>query len=175
MTQDMAHSLTQPYTEEEVRVALFSMHPSKSPGPDGMSPFFFQKYWHIVGHDVTLAVLSVLHFGKCLKKMNLTHIVLIPKKNGPQYITEFCPISLSNVVSRIISKFLANWIKSMLPNIIFDAQSAFIPDRLITNNITVAFEMLHCMRRRRKGKTGHMAMKLDISKAYDRVEWEFLR
>ena len=56
MTQDMAHSLTQPYTEEEVRVAFFSMHPSKSPGPDGMSLFFFQKYWHIVGHDVTLVV-----------------------------------------------------------------------------------------------------------------------
>ena len=63
----------------------------------------------------------------------------------------------------------------MLPNIIFDAQSAFIPDRLITDNTTVAFEMLHHMRSRRKGKTGHMAVKLDISKAYDRVEWEFLR
>ena len=108
VTQDMAHSLTQPYTEEEVRLALFSMHSSKSPGPNGMSPFFFQKYWHIVGHDVTLAVLSVLHSSKCLKKMNFTHIVLIPKKNDPQYITEFRPISLSNVVSWIISKVLAN-------------------------------------------------------------------
>jgi len=107
--------------------------------------------------------------------MNFTHIVLIPKKNDPQYITEFRPISLSNVVSWIISKDLANRIKSILPNVIFDAQSAFIPDRLIIDNTTVAFEMLHCMQNRRKGKTGHMAVKLDISKAYDRVEWEFLR
>ena len=171
----MAHSLTQPYTEEEVRVALFNMHPSKSLSPDGMSLFFFQKYWHIVGHDVTLAVLSVLHSGKCLKKMNFTNIIFIPKNNDPQYITEFRTISLSNVVSRIISKVLANQIKSILPDVISNAQSAFIPNRLITDNTIVAFEMLHHVRSRRKGKTGHMAVKLDISKAYDRMEWEFLR
>ena len=121
------------------------MHPSKSLGPDGMSTFFFQKYWHIVGHNVTLAVLYVLHSGRCLKKMNFTHIVLIPKKNDPQYITQFRPISLSDVVSRIISKVLTNGIKSILPNVIFNAQSAFIPGRLITDNTIVAFEMLHRM------------------------------
>ena len=56
VTEEMARSLTCLYTEEEVRTALFQMHPSKSPGPDGMSPFFFQKFWHVVGHDVTAAV-----------------------------------------------------------------------------------------------------------------------
>ena len=97
------------------------MHPSKSPGPDGMSPFFFQNFLHIVRPDVTLAVLSVLHSGRYLKKMNFTHIVLIPKKNDPQYIMNFRPISLGNVVSQILSNVLANWIKSILPNVIFDA------------------------------------------------------
>ncbi|XP_030940118.1 uncharacterized protein LOC115965051 [Quercus lobata] len=175
VTEDMANQMTQPYIEEEVRVALFSMHPSKSPGPDGMSPLFFQKYWHIVGHDVILAVVFDLHFGRPLKKMNFTHIVLIPKKKDLQSITEFRPISLSNVVSWVVSKVLANMIKPILPNVISDAQSTFIPDRLISDNTTVAFEMLHRMRNRRKRKTGHMAVKLDISKAYNRVEWEFLR
>lgn len=75
--------------------------------------------------------------------MNFTHFVLIPKKNNPQYITEFHPISLGNVVSGIISKVLANWIKSILSNVIFDSQNAFIPSRLITDNTTIAFEMLH--------------------------------
>ena len=135
-----------------------------------MSPFFFQKYWHIVGHDVTLAVFFVLYSSRTLKKMNFTHIVLIPKKNDPQSITEFYPISLSNVISQVVTKVLANRIKSILPNVISDTQSTFILDRLISNNTTMAFEVLHRMRNRRKGKTGHMAVKLDISKAYDRVE-----
>ena len=175
VTDEMVGSLNQPYSEEDERRALFSMHPSKSPGPDGMFPFFFQKFWHIVGLDVTMTMLSVLHSGKYLRKMNFTHIVLIPKKNDPQNITEFRPISLGNVVSYIVSKVLANRVKSILPNIISDAQSAFIPDRLITDNTTVAYEMLHRMRNRRRGKTGHMAIKLDISKLYDRVEWSFLQ
>ena len=173
VTEGMAHSLTRPYTEEEVKTALFQMHLSKPPGPDGMSPFFFQKFWHIVGHDVTVVVLSVLHSGRYLRKMNYTHIVLIPKKEDPEYFTDFRPISLGNVVSQIISKVLANWIKPILPNIISDSQSAFVPGRIITNNTTVAFEMIHHMRNMRNGRKGHMVVKFDISKAYDRVEWEF--
>ena len=50
-----------------------------------------------------------------------------------------------------------------------------MPSRIIIDNTTIAFEMLHHMRNRTKGKKGHMAVKLDISKAYDRVEWEFLQ
>ena len=79
----MNASLLQRYTPKEVRKALFQMHSSKSPGLDGMSPFFFQKFWHIVGHDVTTAVLLVLNSGHMLRKMNHTYIVLIPKKNEP--------------------------------------------------------------------------------------------
>ena len=107
--------------------------------------------------------------------MNYAYIVLIPKKNQPEYITEYRPISLGNVVSRIISKVLANQIKQMLPNVISNSQSTFVPNRLIIDNTTIAFELLHRMRNRRKGKKGHMIVKLDISKANDRVEWGFLQ
>ena len=126
-----------------------------------------------MGRDVIEVVLSVLNSSHFLHKMNYTYIVLIPKKNDPQYILEFRPISLGNVIS-LYSKVLANWLKIIFPNVISDARSTFVPDRLITNNTTVAFEVLHKMRNRRKGKRGQMAVKLDISKAYDRMEWCFL-
>ena len=171
VTLDMNNTLLLPYTSDEVKQALFHMHPSKSPGLDGMPPFFFQKYWHIIGRDVTYAVLFVLNIGHMLHKMNYTHIVFIPKKNDPKNVSDYRPISLSNVVSRIVSKVLANRLKTILPNVIFDSQSAFVPNRLITDNTTVAFEVLH----KRTGKKGQMDVRLDISKAYDRVEWDFLR
>ena len=110
-----------------------------------------------------------------LHKMNYTHIVLIPKINEPKNVADFRPISLANVVSRIVSKVLANRLKQILPNVVSKSQSAFIPNRLINNNTTVAFEILHRMRNKRRGKKGQMAIKLDISKAYDCVEWRFLR
>ena len=107
--------------------------------------------------------------------MNYTHIVLIPKSNNPTHVSDYRPISLGNFISRILSKVIANRLKLVLPIVISEAQSAFVPNWLITNNTSVAYELLHRMRNRRQGKVGHMAVKLDISKTYDWVEWSFLR
>ena len=85
-------------------------------------------------------------------------------------MSDYRPINLENVVFRIVSKVIAKWLKIILPNVISNAQSAFVPNQLITNNITVVFEVLHWMRNKRSGKKGQMAVKLDISKAYDQVE-----
>ena len=85
----MNSTLMEPYTGGEVRRALFQMHPSKALGPDGMSSFFFQKFWSIVGHDVTSVILFALNSGRFLHKMNYTHIALVPKKNDPQSLGDF--------------------------------------------------------------------------------------
>ena len=170
LTDDMQEVLSRPYSSEEVKVALFQMGPTKAPGPDGMNALFYQKFWHIVGNKVTDAVLDFLHSGNMEPDINYTHIVLIPKIKKPEKMADFRPISLCNVIYKIISKVLANRLKLILPQIISPSQNAFVPSRLITDNVLVAYETLHAMHIRKKGKKGALALKLDVSKAYDRVE-----
>lgn len=174
VTPDQNSMLLENVTEIEVKRALFNMKPDKSPGPDGMSPGFYQKHWHILGDDIVDIVKRFFETGCIEQQLQGTNIVLIPKKKNPSLMTELRPISLCNVVYKIISKVLANRLKLIMDLIISDTQSAFIPNRLITDNIMVAYEVMHFMKRKNKGRQGWMALKLDMSKAYDRVEWDFL-
>ncbi|CAH9116414.1 unnamed protein product [Cuscuta europaea] len=166
--------LLRPIRGEEVREALFAMFPDKSPGPDGLSPGFYQHYWDVVGPDVINFCKEVFETGKLPQKINHTNIVLIPKKDKPEVIGDWRPIALCNVIYKIFSKLLANRMKKWLHLCISEQQSAFIPGRHIVDNIILAFESQHFLKRKRQGKTGLVALKLDMSKAYDRVEWPFL-
>ena len=175
VTPQMNEDLIRPYSKDEVRAALFQMHPSKAPEPDGMSPLFFQKYWSIVGEDVCAAVLDCLHSSRMLKAINFTHIALIPKVKNLDNLSQYRPINLCNVLYRIVAKVIYNRLKKVMPFIIFDSQGSFVPGRLITDNILVAYELLHTMKQKRKGGKKHVAIKLDMSKAYDQVEWNYLK
>jgi hypothetical protein len=123
---------------------------------------------------VVQEVLAVLNGGPMPDRWNDTTIVLIPKVNKPTQVEDFRPISLCNVLYKLVSKVLASRLKHILPKAISPSQSAFVPGRLITDNIILAYEFTHYMRTRRKGKMGYAAIKLDTSKAYDRVKWSFL-
>ncbi|KAF5462683.1 hypothetical protein F2P56_018670 [Juglans regia] len=142
----MNTKLKRNFTQQEVEEAIFNMNPFSSPGPDRFPPAFYQNHWSLVG-----------------------------KEENPLTVSDYRPISLCNVIYKMVSKAIANRLKSILPDIISSTQSAFVPGRLISDNLIVAFEALHTMHSRLGGKEGFMALKLDMSKAYDQIEWQFLK
>jgi hypothetical protein len=150
-------------------VAAFMMGANKAPGSDGITAGFYQLYWDVVGPRITEAVLNFLNGGALPEDINQTTIVLIHKCKNPQDIKQFRPISLCNVIYKICSKVLANRLQVFLDEIISEEQSAFVPGWLITDNVLIAYECIHCLKRK-KGKTGACAIKLYMAKAYDQVE-----
>ena len=139
-----------------------------------MSPIFYQKYWDFVGSSVINCVMNTLNSRRMPLGLNDTYICLIPKVKCPKKISEFRPISLCNIIYKVISKVLANRLKKILLEVISEEHSAFVPRRQITDNVFIAFETMHRINQKRDGKEGLMAIKLDMSKVYDRVKWAYL-
>ena len=163
------------FQAQEVYQALKRMAPLTAPSLDDMSPIFYKSFCHIVGEEVIVVVLKALHTSIILEVINTTFISLIPKIKNPKKASNFQPISLCNVIYKLVAKVVANCLKKFLVKSVPDSQSAFMSGQLITDNILMAFETLHYLKRKTTGKFGCMALKLDMSKAYDLVEWEFLK
>ncbi|XP_074377752.1 uncharacterized protein LOC141719274 [Apium graveolens] len=142
----------------------------KAPGLDGLNPAFFQMYWSIVGGDVIEFCRKFFDTGELPRGVNSTLVCLIPKVKHPKQMMDLRPISLCNVLMRILSKVMANRLKPCLGDIISDKQSAFIEGRLLTDNALVAFEINHYIKRKTQGQKGVAGLKIDVSKAYDRLE-----
>ena len=129
----------------------------------------------LVGDEMSDTVVHFLNHGGMPDCVNDTTMVLIPKIKKPREMKDLRPICLCNISYKLISKVLANRLKVFLPDIIEDNQSAFVQGRLITDNILLALEVFHFMKTSAVHKRGFMALKLDMSKAYDRIEWDYLR
>lgn len=106
------------YTDEEIEIAMNQMHPTKTPGPNGMAPIFYQNFWKIVGKNICNVVRRALQIGIFPPSLNHTHITPILKKKSPENISDFRPISLCNVLYKIFPKTLTNRFKKILPQII---------------------------------------------------------
>ena len=154
VTKEMNNSFTRPFTVEEVHKALRHMHAKKSPSPNGMPPLFYQHFWSLIGECVTKTGLDFLNLGIIPPKFNETHIVFIPKTKNRTKVIQYTLISLCNIICRLTSKVIANWLKRFLPYIVSENQSAFMSNHFITNNIIVAFENMHHLNKKKVVKLG---------------------
>lgn len=170
----MVNSLLHTVTPLEVKEALFSMHAYKAPGPDRFRPIFFKIFWDTVGNDVYALVANSFASCSIPESIAATLIVPIPKVDVPMTMSDFRPISLCNVLLKIISKVLVHRIRPYLDSFISPFQSSFIPNRGTSDNAIIAQEVVHQMYKK-KGKGGFLLFKIDFEKAYDRVDWNFLR
>lgn len=172
LTEDVI-DIERPLCNEEIKEAMFSMGPFKAPGTDGFHAIFFQSQWDVVGSSVCNFVKKAFAEPDSIREVNQTILVLIPKCDNPENLKEMRPISLCNVIYKLITKVIANRLKKHLGKIILPHQCAFIRGRHSSDNIIISQEVIHSMRQM-KGRKGFMAIKIDFEKAYDRLSWGFL-
>lgn len=170
----MNAELERPFNEEEICRAVFQLGGLKAPGPDGYPCLFYHKDWDIIKEVILKSVWDFVASGFVLPILNRTHLVLLSKVPCPEDVGQFRPISLCNFAYKIISKVLANRLKPLLPSLVSSFQNAFVQGRQIQDNVLVAHEAYYRLKCLTKGKNWKMSLKVDMHKAYDRVEHDFL-
>lgn len=164
--------LQDPFTVLEIEVAVKQLARNKASGPDGVLNEFLQLHWGVIKSDLIRIMQGFYDHSIDLTAINQANITMIPKKEEPKHVSDFRPISVMNAVPKLISKILANRLRSFLPDLISPTQTAFIQGRQISENFNTTREILHHI-----SKNGKPAcfIKLDFAKAFDSVNWTFLR
>lgn len=160
------------FTTLEVKDIFFQMHTLKASGPDG-HPFLFSEVLAYYGEQCLQDSFGFTQFWKRLRSYQQLFVTMIPKCKKPASPKDLFPISLWNVVMKVVTKFIANLVKLIFSEVIYEDQSAFMKGRLIIDNDLITMECFHRLKKK-KGKRKVMALKLGMSKAYDRLEWNFI-
>ena len=164
--------LTAPFTEEEVRKAVFQMEHNKALGPDGFPAEFYQNFWDTIKPEM-LAMFNALHDGQLeLFRLNFGEIILLPKIKDAERIQQYRPICLLNVSFKIFSKVATIRLNTVADHVVRPTQTAFMQGRNILDGVVILHETVHEMHRK---KLNGVIFKIDFEKAYDKVNWEFLQ
>ncbi|XP_058768559.1 uncharacterized protein LOC131642300 [Vicia villosa] len=165
-------SLERPFTELEIKEAIWSCDVNKSAGPDGYSLDFFKRFWSVIRVDVLKMCNYFYLKGSLVKSITSSFLVLIPKTNNPQSLGEYRPICLVGSIYKIIAKILAARLKEVIGNLVSTNQTAFVPGRNMMDGVLLVNEILDWSRRK---KRSCLLLKVDFEKAYDSVSWQYLR
>ncbi|XP_074292579.1 uncharacterized protein LOC141619458 [Silene latifolia] len=172
-TSEQAKFMLQEMTKTEVKEALFSIPVEKAHGPDGYSSGFYRDSYDIIGGDVVRVVLEFFTNGKILHQINAIVLTLIPKLDCPSTVQDFRPIACCNVIYKCISKIICKRLAGVLADLISMNQSAFIKDMEIVDNILICQDLVRLYGR--KNCSPRAMLKVDLKKAYDTIEWAFIR
>jgi ribonuclease HI len=171
VTTEEAIALEAPCTKEELFVVLKGFKKEKSPGPDGWSVELYLHFFDLMFQDLLDAVEDSRIRGVVSPQLNRTFVVLIPKSNLPKHFQDFRPISLCNLCYKLISKIIARRIRPFLSLALSDEQLGFLKGRQILDVVGVAHECIHSLKTKKQQAT---LLKLDLKKAFDCINWNFL-
>lgn len=172
LSEEQMQSMDAQFTNTEIFNTFKFMAKNRSPGPDGLTPEFFVNTWHIIGPQVVAAIQYFFETGSLPRIINSTAISLVPKHANAIHMSHFRPISCCNVLYKCISKLLAERMRRVLPCLISKNQSAFIPGRSIGDNLLLAQSI--CKDYHLNEGTPRFACKVDLRKAFDTLNWDFL-
>ncbi|KAL6126088.1 hypothetical protein ACLB2K_074139 [Fragaria x ananassa] len=159
-------------TSTKIFQTMCSMDHNSSPGPDGFGGVFFMKCWLIVGVEVVQAIQSFFISGYILPHFNSNLMILIPKAPGADSVTQLRPIAMANFVLKLVTKIIADRLGSIVARIISLNQSAFLKGRTIADPIIMTSECINLLDR--ECKAGNIAIKFDVRKTFDTLDWGFL-
>lgn len=166
--------MNKPFTQPEIKQAMFETSLLKALRPDGFHTGFYQHALKSIGSSISSFALKFYETRSLPEGCNDTLITLIPKIPCPETVKQLRPIGLCNVTYKLIRKAMAIRLKVIMKKLIGPFQLSFIPERQISDNILVYQEVLNSIRTK-KGRNGWMIIKVDLEKAYDRLSWNFIQ
>lgn len=170
----MSAELLREVSVAEIWAAVQALKGNRSPGWDGITASFLQKFWPIVRSEVCQAVLEFFSTGVMPPQWKETLVILVPKHPNAARPDLFRPISLCITVYKVVAKIIVGRLQHHLPGLISEEQGAFVPGRSISHHCLIAQEVMHKMKVS-TAKSGILMAKIDMAQAYDKMSWDSLR